>query len=503
MLTSDLLVTKISKGKIEPVYALLDEDNLEIARSVIEAFQQHLGRTYGELATELEGIEEINFRLIRGLAQILERRCIIETDSVVDPIAARRSVFEVSRGFVADDGERNRVLNEVARKLSIDSVDLENALWADHEANLIIKDFQPLAPETLLRQYNLSLAQTLLFRATGMEIQLEDNYQPVFRRIKQLGLMYSIKEGKITLEGSISLFKLTERYGSAFAKLLPTLMRSTKWSLRAGISRNTFRGKRVLDFIIDHTQRPIFGIESDESDVSFDSSIEEEFYQHGFSGWTVKREPAVLRAGQYAFIPDFTLERNGARIYVEIIGFWTPEYLKHKIQKLNQLQAKESIILLVDRRLACTGSEFQADNVLFYDRRIPYLEIARILRKIEQEQQADEIKKICPMKISFDEGLGVIDLDETAKSRGISLEALKAVIKGKYMPEYSLVGDQLVSNRVLDVIRTELDEVRMRNDALEIFKRHEIKAHDQALSLLRYKVKWSGLNSESAEIFKT
>lgn len=66
MLTSDLLVTRISKGKIEPIYALLDEDNLEIARSLISVFQQHVGKTYGQLASELEGIEEINYRLIRG-----------------------------------------------------------------------------------------------------------------------------------------------------------------------------------------------------------------------------------------------------------------------------------------------------------------------------------------------------------------------------------------------------------------------------------------------------
>ncbi|MDI9417068.1 MAG: DUF790 family protein, partial [Euryarchaeota archaeon] len=72
MLTSDLLVTKISKGKIEPVYARLDKDNLEIAGSVIGVFEGKVGRTYGELIQELEGIEEINFRLIRGLAQILE-----------------------------------------------------------------------------------------------------------------------------------------------------------------------------------------------------------------------------------------------------------------------------------------------------------------------------------------------------------------------------------------------------------------------------------------------
>ena len=138
-----------------------------------------MGRTYGELIEELEGIEEINYRLIRGLAQILERRCEIDTDSVIDPIAARRMVFEASRGFITGEDERKKVLEKVAGKLAIEPDGLEQALWADHEGNLVIKEFQAMAPEDLLRQYNLSLAQTLLFRATGMEIQIEDNYQPV------------------------------------------------------------------------------------------------------------------------------------------------------------------------------------------------------------------------------------------------------------------------------------------------------------------------------------
>ena len=159
MLTSDLLVTRTSKGKIEPVYAILDQDNLEIARSVIDVFEEHVGKTYGDLFDELDGIEEINFRLIRGLAQILERRCTIDADSVIDPAAARRAVFEESKGFVADCEERRLVLDEVARKLSIEPDDLEIALWADHEGNLVVKEFKPLAPDDLLRQYNLSLVQ--------------------------------------------------------------------------------------------------------------------------------------------------------------------------------------------------------------------------------------------------------------------------------------------------------------------------------------------------------
>ncbi len=222
---------------------------------MIGVFRGHVGRTYGELIDELEGIEEINHRLIRGLAQILERRCIIDTDSVLDPIAARRAVFEESRGFITTALERSQIMDKAARKLSIEPDALETALWADQEGNLVIKEFRTMDPESLLKQYNLSLVQTLLFRATGMEIDIEDNYQHVFRKIKQLGLIYSIQGNKIALEGPISLFKLTERYGIAFAKLLPTLMESARWSMKAGISRKTFEGKRIYDFTLDDTKR--------------------------------------------------------------------------------------------------------------------------------------------------------------------------------------------------------------------------------------------------------
>lgn len=216
--------------------------------------------------------------MIRGLTQILERRCAIETESVIDPIAARKAVFEESGGFIYSEVDRKKVLDDVARKLSIEPNALESALWADNEGNLVIKEFQTLAPEDLLRRYNLSLAQTLLFRATGMEIQIKDNYQQVFRKIKQLGLIYSIQDGKISLEGPTSLFKLTEKYGSAFAKLLPVVMGSASWSLKATISRKTFQGKRIYEFALDHTKRPILSIELETAEIGFDSAIEKEFY---------------------------------------------------------------------------------------------------------------------------------------------------------------------------------------------------------------------------------
>lgn len=552
MLTSELLVTRVSKGRIEPVYAYPDQDSLDIARSVIGAFRGHVGKTYGDLLLELESFESINYRLIRGLSQILERRCLIEVDSKIDPVIARMAVFEESGGLVVGEEERLEALKRAAEKLSasalakptsnsaprsasklaqklaskstskspsisklpsilaqIEPEDLEKALWADQEENLLVKEFRDIAAEDLLHQYNLSLAQTLLFRATGMEIQIEDNYQQLFWAIKRLGLMYSMHDGTICLDGPISLFKLTEKYGTAFAKLLPEIVASRRWSLKASIVKKTPQGKRVYDFVLDNTKRELFGLgkgssglDGAEDKPSFDSAVEKEFYQLSFHGWTVRREPAVLKSGKYAFIPDFSLEKAGARIYVEIVGFWTPEYLRHKIQKINHLENKENLILLVNRSLGCSGQEFQTENLIFYDRKIPQLEIIKILRRYEERQLKAEVSSLKATEISLDGSKSIIDLDDLASVYGVCVDALKEIIKDKGDPGYQLLGDQLVSRHALDSVQSELDGVKKHSLAVEIFERHGIKAHSQALELLGYRVKWSGLDPENAEIIR-
>jgi hypothetical protein len=105
------------------------------------------------------------------------------------------------------------------------------------------------------------------------------------------------------------------------------------------------------------------------------------------------------------------------------------------------------------------------------------------------------------MEISFGDA-NVIHLDDVAKRHGVSIEALKEVIKGRKDPDYSLLGDQMVCNQVFETIRGELIGVKWHSDALKIFERYGIKAHSQAIGMLGYKVKWCGLDPENAEILR-
>jgi predicted nuclease of restriction endonuclease-like RecB superfamily len=74
----------------------------------------------------------------------------------------------------------------------------------------------------------------------------------------------------------------------------------------------------------------------------FDSQVEERFAQRWGDkreGWTLHREGEILHHGQKVFVPDFVLQHDdGRRVLLEIVGFWTPEYLLAKCQTLRAFQ---------------------------------------------------------------------------------------------------------------------------------------------------------------------
>lgn len=82
----------------------------------------------------------------------------------------------------------------------------------------------------------------------------------------------------------------------------------------------------------------------------FDSTVEARFYEE-FSalareghtaGWQVQREPEALALPglNLLYIPDFALYRGDIKVWLEIIGFWTPDYRARKLEKLDKLKAQ-------------------------------------------------------------------------------------------------------------------------------------------------------------------
>ena len=110
--------------------------------------------------------------------------------------------------------------------------------------------------------------------------------------------------------------------------------------------------------------------------------------------------------------------------------------------------------------------------------------------------------KLKGTEISFGSNAGIINLEEVARRYGVGIEPLKETIKGQNSPGFSLLRDQLISQHVLDEIQGEFEGVKKHDDALKIFEMHGIRAYSQALAMLGYKVKWSGLDPDNAKIQK-
>src|SRR6266571_3286285 len=257
MLPSNLLRAKISKGRIRPLYVALDADALALAERITGVYRDGVGKRKGELLERLKEVENEghDFKLVRGLSTLLERRSIFEAESALNPVEARKAVFkEASKVRASSSEEKNRVLKDVALNLGIPPDALERTLFSDIDDELILRDFKPLtSAETFLRYYNLSVTQTLLFKSLRVEFSASGNWKNIFRDVKRFGLIYSVEKGndgfKVSLDGPLSLFKMTERYGTSIAKILPQLVASDSWSIRAEILARS-RG-RVYTFEAD------------------------------------------------------------------------------------------------------------------------------------------------------------------------------------------------------------------------------------------------------------
>jgi hypothetical protein len=526
VLPSALLITRKRRGRVWPVFVELTQENLAMASDLIRVFKGSVGRRWGDIKEDLEGIEtrmdRVDYRFVRGLKTLLERRCRFQEESIVDPSLARRRVFEEAarRGPVTMDTRRREVLERVAAELGITHQELEDSLWADYEDQTVLRRFEDISPENLLRSYNLSLTQTLLFKANYVQVSLGSgsDYRRLFQRVKRLGLMYHCekKDGRfsITIEGPLALFKMTEKYGTAMAKLVPEIVASASWLLKAGIvMRDYDRTPRSLIFELDDTHANLLGratpesVEGEKIKEVYDSSVEERFaktFAALDTGWTITREPEPLVAGQRVFIPDFGFRKRGMTFYMEVVGFWTGEYLRKKLEKLRQLE-EWNMILAVDRSLACSEFEEMGREgewrVVYYDRWVPVQDVVRILRRYEEENLKKEVAALSQVDVALQGD--VIRVAELAERYNVGKKAMTERVKTE--GGYVLVGEELINQEKLECLKEKLRSIgpSMKYAVVEeMVKEEGIQSVSALLNLLGYEVKWHTLNPTDAVVVR-
>ncbi|MEM6363531.1 MAG: DUF790 family protein [Planctomycetota bacterium] len=272
---------------------------------------------------------------------------------------AGRTALELRRKVFAFGASRHPILQ---RREGIFESDLQTARcelesqlqrsWSEIEANLFSDVMelnrlqsidQQLSPRGLLARYNVAQTQAALYRAIRLRIDALDDFKTILRHAKLAGLMHRVapiksSDGRcgyrLELDGPQSSLRETTRYGARFAAMLPKLLACRDWNLTAQIL-----GPRQQRFRM--TLSPKDGLRSElRSPDEFDSALEREvdlaWKSNPVDGWHWQHESQLLVSGQTVVTPDFTLWHAGHRrlVYVEVVGFWTPEYLQKKCDSL-------------------------------------------------------------------------------------------------------------------------------------------------------------------------
>ncbi len=504
MLPTELLLTRTKKDRIYPNLVQIDADHQELAEELIEIYRNLVGKKKSEideLVTDLE--QGLDFKLVRGLRTLLERRCTFNSKFTVEPVLARRAVFEeASTKKVTNKAERGSVIETVATNLNISVTDLEHSLWADQDSEVVLDDFTALNPEDLLKSYNLSLAQTLLFKATGMTLAFKSNSKAIFRAIKYNGLMYTLKGDKIRIEGASSLLKLSERYGTSLARLLPAIVNSDEWAIDADIviRRAT---PRIYHFVIDSSSKYLLMTKEKAVKLTFDSLLEERFY-NGFlstpaaKSWDLIREPDAVFTSKGVSIPDFKFKHKETKteIYFEIVGFWTEEYLRKKLSKLRAMPV--NIIVAIDRTLACFNAlNFDLDldqPVILFSGKVPVGDVVRFLAKIEEIEIEKQVESFKGTRIEL-EG-DVIPIKEIAMRYGIGTDAVRACLDD---PGYVVFKELVAKKELLREVKEKLVFVCTYLEARAIIEAAGLPP-DEVLAELGFTVNWKGLDPNAATI---
>jgi len=495
VLRKDLLRVSRAGGGYRPRFTT--REHRPLAARVLGTFESHTGDRRGALDDALEALEADaaesggDFKLVRGLAALVERECEFETRAPVPPRRVRRAIFEAAESVgVATETEREQAVKRAADSLGIDPKDVESSLYADRDVNQLLTDADVRwDPDSLLEQYDLSLAQTALFDAIEVRVRSNDPKRLV-SAVKRLRLMYELRktpEGReLVVTGPDALFSRTRRYGTAFARLLRTVAESAEWELSATIDD---RGReRIMRLSAGDVTVP--GVEP-VAEPDFDSGVEADFAGR-FRGldfdWSLVREPEPLETGTRVMIPDFAFDYDHAdfRLFFEVMGFWTPEYVEKKLSQLADVEDVD-LLVAVDESLG-VGEEIAARDhrVVTYSGTVRVKDVIDVLREYETAFVADAAAAL-PESLSPE--LDVIALDDLADDHGVSVEA----IEEKTFPDHELVGRTLVRPGVLEAIREKLAAGMSLTDAEAVLDDYGIDDASAVLSRLGYRVEWKGL----------
>jgi uncharacterized protein len=397
MLTGKQVRVRHAKSKLVPMYLDSHSDHWRgVAARLLHIFRDSAGKTRGEMGEALADlVGDGPTQLVhQGLAKLLEDRCEFEVSSDTPPDQLREHVFKASAQARAEAVQaktafdRTAVLEDVARELAITPQQVEVGLFADLKDDQRITTFDDCVPEFLVNRYNVALAQAILLRCTAMEVRVSGEtparYRQLFRAVKFHRLICTIRSDggngyTLALDGPLSLFSSTQKYGLQLALFLPALLHCRAFTLRATVRWGAERKEKQFalsgtDGLRSHL--PDFGVYTPRELTMF-----EENFRTGVTDWVISNEPTPIPVEGTTWVPDFKLTHTptGKEVFVELIGFWRKVDVLDQYKRLKRGLPGQFVLAVSEAYRTDEVEEFALGEGVYRYKRTPIAaEVAKV-----------------------------------------------------------------------------------------------------------------------------
>ena len=240
---------------------------------------------------------------------------------------------------------------------------IEKSLFADLKGEQRLMQFQDCTAEQLLHRYNVALAQAILLRSTGVSILITgesaQRFRQLFRAIKFHRLICEISSsGKdsylLKLDGPLSLFSSTQKYGLQLAFFLPTVLQCHHFELTANVRWGTERKEKL--FTLNQGQGLRSHLPDYGSYIPPDVKLFAESFRKSQPEWELQEEASIVSVGDGFWTPDFKLIHLQSKkfLFLELFGFWRRTDVDKHYQRL-RASGKVPFLLAV-------GEQFNIDE---------------------------------------------------------------------------------------------------------------------------------------------
>jgi len=396
MLPANLVRVRLNRNRVTPQY--LDASHaswLALAEQVLGIFQSAGNITRGELEEELEeGIGTHPAQIVaRGLAKLLEDRCEFEVVSGHPPEELREKVFlAAAKQRSAGNFDRDAVLQLVASELGMSDDAVEQGVFADLKSEQRLMKFDDTTAVRLIERYNVALAQAILLRSTGVVLELRNEpparFRQLFRAAKFHRLICDAEQGAhgvatLRLDGPLSLFSATQKYGLQLALFLPSVLQCHDFDLRADILWGAQKKEKL--FVLTSTDGLVSHLPDYASYTPADLQMFVELFRKKVSDWNIDEESEVIPLGKGYWVPDYRLTHKASQrtVYLEVLGFWRRGSAEKHLANLRR-HARQPFLCAVSDQLHIEDAELQglpAEIVRFRQMPLPD-EVARRANEI-------------------------------------------------------------------------------------------------------------------------